>query len=401
MTAHLVKENIYSVGCVDWNARNFHGSTYVTKRGVTYNSYLIMDEKITLIDTVHKDFFKEFVDNIKQVTDPSKIDIIIINHIEPDHSGSFAEFIKLCPNAKVYGTEKSRQGLLKYYGVCGDFVPVKTGNNVNIGKRTIDFIDVPMIHWPDSMFTYSAFDKILFSNDGFGQHYATNKVFDDEVDYCVLMEEARTYYANILWPFGKLITAKLGAIKKLNLEIELIAPSHGLIWRKHIPEIFEKYLLWAENSTVNKVAVIYETMWQSTETMARKIVEGITSEGIEAVLFDVTKNDRSFIAEYILDAKGIVFGSSTHDNYMLPVIDGFLHFFKGLKPKGRKSFAFGSYGWSGEAVGSIEKVIEEAGVEKTMEGINSLFAPSEEEQKKCFEAGKEFAKQIKETAVNK
>ncbi|MDR1194945.1 MAG: FprA family A-type flavoprotein [Endomicrobium sp.] len=395
MAAHLVKESVYSVGCVDWNVRNFHGSTYITDRGVTYNSYLIVDDKITLIDTVHKGFAKELIENIKQITELSKIEVIVINHIEPDHSGAFPEIIKLCPNAKVYGTEKSRQGLLKYYGVCGDFTAVKFGQSLNRGKRTLEFIEVPMIHWPDSMFTYCAYDKILFSNDAFGQHYATNKIFDDEVDYCALIEEAKKYYANILWPFGRLISVKLEAVKKLNFDIELILPSHGLIWRSHITDILNKYLFWAANSVENKVAVVYETMWNSTEEMAKKIVEGITSEGVEAFLFDITKCSRTDLAAYMLDAKGFVFGSSTHDNDMLPVIAGFLHFFKGLKPKGRKAFAFGSYGWSGEAVKNIEAVIAEAGVEKTQESIKAVYAPSDEELKKCYEAGKAFALSIK------
>lgn len=395
MAAGLVKENVYSAGCVDWGERRFHGSTYTTKKGVTYNSYLIVDEKITLIDAVRKEFFAEFADNIGRIADPARIENIVINHIEPDHSGSFPELLKLCPNAKIYGTQKSKQGLLKYYGVCGDFVCVKAGQSINIGKRTLDFIDVPMIHWPDSMFTYCAFDKILFSNDGFGQHYATNKIFDDEVSCDILMEEAKKYYANILWPFGSLIASKLSAIKKLNLEIEMIAPSHGLIWRKYIPQIMDKYLCWAENSTQNKIAVVYETMWNSTEAMARKIVEGITSQGVEAFLFDITKCDSTELSAYMLDAKGFVFGSSTHDNVMLPVIAGFLHYLKGLKPKGRKAFAFGSYGWSGEAVKEIETLLEEAGIEKSQEGVRAVYAPSKEELDKCFEAGKAFALNIK------
>lgn len=395
MAAGLVKENVYSAGCVDWGERRFHGSTYTTKKGVTYNSYLIVDEKITLIDAVRKEFFAEFAGNIGRIADPARIENIVINHIEPDHSGSFPELLKLCPNAKIYGTQKSKQGLLKYYGVCGDFVCVKAGQSINIGKRTLDFIDVPMIHWPDSMFTYCAFDKILFSNDGFGQHYATNKIFDDEVSCDILMEEAKKYYANILWPFGSLIASKLSAIKKLNLEIEMIAPSHGLIWRKYIPQIMDKYLYWAANSTQNKIAVVYETMWNSTEAMARKIVEGITSQGVEAFLFDITKCDSTELSAYMLDAKGFVFGSSTHDNVMLPVIAGFLHYLKGLKPKGRKAFAFGSYGWSGEAVKEIETLLEEAGIEKTQEGVRAVYAPSKEELDKCFEAGKAFALNIK------
>ncbi|MDR1243977.1 MAG: FprA family A-type flavoprotein [Endomicrobium sp.] len=389
----LIKEGIYSVGVVDWNERHFHGYTYVTKRGVTYNSYLIIDEKITLIDTVREGFQKELIENIKNVVDPSKIHVIIINHIEPDHSGAFPDILKICPNAKVYGTEKARQGLLKYYGVCGDWVTVKSGQSLNIGKRTLDFIDVPMIHWPDSMFTYSAYDKTLFSNDGFGQHYATNKIFDDEVNFDALMDESQKYYANILWPFNMLVSSKLAAIGKLNLDIKFIAPSHGLIWRKYIPEIMQKYLYWSSHSCKSRVAVIYETMWNSTEKMAKKIIGGITSEGVEAVLFDITKNDRTDIASYMLDAKGWVFGSSTHDGEMLPVIAGFLHFLKGSKAKRRKSFAFGSYGWSGEAVKDIEDTI--SNVTSFEPSLRVVYSPTQDELDKCFQAGKSFALKIK------
>ncbi|MDR1695987.1 MAG: FprA family A-type flavoprotein [Endomicrobium sp.] len=394
MSARLIKEGIYSVGAVDWNERHFHGHTYVTKRGVTYNSYLIIDDKITLIDTVRKGFEKEFIDNIKSVVDPSKIDAVIINHIEPDHSGAFPEILKLCPDANFYGTEKAKQGLFKYYGVTAkNWTSVKFGQNINIGKRTLEFIDVPMVHWPDSMFTYSAYDKALFSNDGFGQHYATDKLFDDEADFAVLMEESQKYYANILWPFNGLVASKLAAIQKLNLPLELVLPSHGLIWRKHISAIFQKYLYWSSHSCQNKVAIVYETMWQSTEKMARKILEGIMSEGVEAALFDVTKNDRTDISSYMLDAKGWVFGSSTHDGEMLPAIAGFLCFLKGSKAKGRKAFAFGSYGWSGEAAKEIENTA--SGVASFEPPVKAVFNPSQEELQKCFEAGKEFAKKIK------
>ncbi|MDR3306649.1 MAG: FprA family A-type flavoprotein [Endomicrobium sp.] len=393
MVAKIVKDGVYAVGAVDWNERRFHGHTYVTKRGVTYNSYLILDEKVTLIDTVCKGFEKEFLENIRSIIDPSKIGIIIINHIEPDHSGAFPEVLKVCPNAKVYGTEKARQGLLKYYGVSGQWTAVKSGQSLNIGKRTLEFIDVPMIHWPDSMFTYCAYDKILFSNDGFGQHYATNKLFDDEVDFGALMEEAQKYYANILWPFSMLVASKLGAISKLNLAIDFIAPSHGLVWRKHISDIMEKYFYWSAHKCRKRIAVVYETMWRSTEKMARKIIEGITSKGVEAVLFDVTKNDRTDIASYMLDAKGWIFGSSTHDGEMLPVIAGFLHFLKGSKAKGRKSFAFGSYGWSGEAAKDIQDTI--SNVTAFDSSLRVVFNPTEEELKKCFETGKSFALKIK------
>ncbi|MDR3113730.1 MAG: FprA family A-type flavoprotein [Endomicrobium sp.] len=392
MSAHLIKEGVYAVGAKDWDERHFHGQTYIVKRGVTYNSYLIVDEKITLIDAVRKGFEKELIDNIKSVSDPSKIDVVIINHIEPDHSGAFPEILKLCPNAQYYGTKKAQDGLFKYYGVCAkNWTCVKAGQSVNIGKRTLDFVDMPMIHWPDSMLTYSSYDKILFSNDAFGQHYTTDKVFDDEVDFHILMEEAKKYYANILWPFGTLIAAKLAVLSKLQFEI--ICPSHGLILRKYIPQFLEKYAFWAANKTQNKIAVVFETMWRSTEIMAKQIVEGIASEGVEAVLFDVAKCDRPDIAAYMLDAKGFIFGSSTHDGEMLPVIAGFLYFLRGSKAKGRKAFAFGSYGWSGEAQKQIEEVASK--IAQFFPPLQVVFAPTQEELKQCFNAGKEFAKKIK------
>jgi flavorubredoxin len=388
-----IRPEVYSVGVPDWNERHFHGHSYATRRGVTYNSYLIVDEKITLIDTVRKGFEKNFIENIKNIIDPSRIDIIIINHIEPDHSGAFPEILKLCPNAKVYGTEKARQGVLKYYGIVGNWVNVKTGDTLNIGKRTLKFIDMTMIHWPDSMLTYSTYDKILFSNDAFGQHYATGKTFDYQVDFATLMDEAQKYYSNILWPFNLLIASKLCAIKKLNLDIKFIAPSHGLVWQRYISEIIQKYAYWASNSCKNRVAVVYETMWNSTEKMAKKIVEGINSQGIEAVLFDVTKNDRPDIVSYMIDARGWIFGSSTHNGEMLPIISGFLHFLKGLKVKGRMSFAFGSYGWSGGAVKNIENIISSMASVET--SLDFVFSPNDEELKKCFESGKIFALKMK------
>jgi flavorubredoxin len=394
VTVKLVKDGVYAVGVVDFNEKYFHDHTYLTRRGVTYNSYLIVDKKITLVDAVRKGFEKEWIKNIRNIVNLKKIDAIIINHIEPDHSGAFPEILKNCPNAKVYGTEKAKLGLLKYYGVCGDWVVVRSGQSLNVGKRVLNFIDVPMIHWPDSMFTYSAYDKILFSSDAFGQHYATDSVFDDEVDFIILMEEAQKYYANILLSFNSLIANKLLDINDLGLSIELIAPSHGLVWRRYMPEIMKKYYYWSSNSSASRVAVIYETMWRSTEKMAKKIIEGCNSENVEAVLFDVTRTDRTDIASYILDARGWIFGSSTQNREVLPIISSLLNFVKGTKLKNRMSFAFGSYGWSGEAIENIENILRRFTILEP--SVRAIFNPTNEESNKCYEAGKRFAAKIKD-----
>ena len=389
-----ILKNIYSVGVVDWNVRSFHGHTYTTKRGTTYNAYLIMDDKIALVDTVYGPFAAELIENIRQIIPVEKIDYVIANHVETDHSGALPEIMKLCPKAKVLGTEKCKEGLYRHYYGNWDFQVVKTGDKLKLGKRTLTFLEAPMIHWPDSMFTYCPEEQLLMPNDAFGQHYATSEWFDDEVDQCALMDEAAKYYGNILWPLGSIILKKIEDVQKLNIPIKIIAPSHGIVWRKDPMKIINAYVSWAKNETKPKVVIVYETMWGSTEKMARKIVDGITDAGISVKLFDVATTDRTEIIKEMLDAKGFIIGSSTHDNDMLPNIAGFLEFLKGLRPKNRQAAVFGSYGWAGGAVNSIEKLLKETGIEVIAPGISAKYAPDENEMKRCREYGREFARRI-------
>ena len=395
MKPSAIAPGIYSVGVVDWNARHFHGHTYSTKRGTSYNSYLIVDEKITLIDTVYGPFASELIENIRAIVPPEKIDTIIVNHVETDHSGSLPEILKLCPRAKLYGTAKCQTGLEKYYHEKWDFHVVKTGDKLKLGKRTLTFLEVPMIHWPDSMFTYLVEDQILFSNDGFGQHYATSEHFDDEVPNAVLMEEAAKYFANILWPFSHLITKKLDEIAQLKMPIKMIATGHGISWRKDPGQILSAYRKWAANETFPKIVVAYETMWGSTEKMARKIVEGITGEGVSVQLFDVAESDRTEMIYALFSAKGYLFGSSNHDSGLLPNIVAFLDFLKGLKPKNRIGAAFGSYGWSGLAVKQLETILQEAGIEQKQPSLAVQYAPDAEGLESCYEFGRAFARLVK------
>jgi flavorubredoxin len=388
--------DIYSVGVVDWDVRTFHGHTYTTKRGTTYNAYLIIDEKVALVDTVLGTFAPELIENIRQVIPPEKIDYVIANHVETDHSGALPVLMKLCPKAKVLGTQKCKEGLYKNYYENWDFQVVKTGDTLKLGKRTLSFIEAPMIHWPDSMFTYCPQDALLMPNDAFGQHLASNERFADEVDQCALWDEAAKYYGNILWPLGTIILKKIEEVQKLNIPIKIIAPSHGLIWRKEPMQIVEKYLYWAKNSTVPKAVITYETMWGSTEKMARKIAEGISDAGISVKIFDVTNSDRTEIVKEMLEAKGFLFGSSTHDNSMLPMMAGFLEFVRGFMPKNRIAAAFGSYGWAGGAVKEMEGVIAKSGMILACAGFGVKYVPDQAELKRCYEFGKEFAKNIGE-----
>jgi len=386
---------VYSVGVVDWNVRNFHGYTYTTKRGTTYNAYLIVDDKIALVDTVYGPFADELIENIRQIVPVEKIDYVIANHVETDHSGALPSIMKLCPKTKVLGTEKCKEGLYRHYYGNWDFQVVHTGDKIKLGKRTLTFLEAPMIHWPDSMFTYCPEEELLLPNDAFGQHYATKERFDDEVDQCALMDEAVKYYGNILWPLGSIILKKIEEVQKLNIPIKMIAPSHGIIWRKDPLKIINAYVSWAGNETKPKVIVIYETMWGATEKMARKIAEGITDAGVSIKLFNVATSDRTEIIKEMLDAKGFIFGSSTHDNDMLPNIAGFLEFLKGLKPKNRVACVFGSYGWAGGAVKEIEDILKETGIELVQPGLSIKYVPDENETKCCYEYGREFAKKIK------
>lgn len=387
--------NVYWVGAVDWNVRNFHGYTYTTEKGTTYNAYLILDDKVTLVDTVYGPFGKEMIENIKQVIEPERIDYIIANHVEIDHSGALPEILKLSPRAKVFGTKKCKEGLYKHYYGDWDFQIVKTHDKLKLGKKTLTFIEAPMLHWPDSMFSYLIEDALLLPNDAFGQHYATSGRFDDEVDEAVLMEEAAKYYANILWPLSSLVLKKIEEVQKLNIPLNAIAPSHGIIWRKEPMKILNAYLSWAKNETTHKVVVVYETMWGATERMAKKIVEGIIDSGVEVKVFDINKTTRTEIIKEMLESCGYIVGSSTHDNDMLPAIAGFLEFFKGLKPKNRIASAFGSYGWAGGAVNSIEKILKEAEIEIAQPAVTIQYVADKSELARCYKWGKEFAEKIR------
>lgn len=395
MSKVSVSKDVYWVGAVDWTIRTFHGHTYTTKRGTTYNAYLILDDKITLVDTVFGPFADEMIEKIREIVPPEKIDYIIANHVETDHSGALPKVLELCPKAKVFGTSKCKEGLYKYYYGKWDFQAVKTGDKLKLGNKTLQFIEVPMIHWPDSMFSYLAEDQLLLPNDAFGQHLATSERFDDEVDESILMDEAVKYFSNILWPLSSLIMRKLEEVQKMDMPIKTIAPSHGIIWRKNPMKIINAYASWAKNETKPKAVIVYETMWGATEKMARRIAEGLADSGISTKLFDINLADRTEIIKEMFDAKGYAIGSSTHDNGMLSNISGFLEFLKGLKPKNRIGCAFGSYGWAGGAVESIEKYLKETGMEIAQPPVSVKYMPDENETRQCYEYGKNFAKKIR------
>jgi anaerobic nitric oxide reductase flavorubredoxin len=390
-----VLENIFWVGAVDWNKRHFHGFSYSTHRGTSYNAYLIIDKKIALVDTVEHPFSEEMIEKIKEIIDPSKIDYLIANHVESDHSGSIKEILKLAPNATVVGTENCKAGLEKHYFGNWKFQTVKTGDTLDLGERTLTFLEAKMLHWPDTMFTYIEKDALLLSNDGFGQHLASSKRFDDEVDQDILMWEAGKYYANILWLYSALVVKKIEEVQKLGLKIEMIAPSHGMIWRKDPMKIITSYLKWAKGEASKKVIIVYDTMWASTEKMAKAMLDGIVSEGLEATLYRLPVSDNGDIIGELLDTKGILVGSSTINNGVLPTVSPFLRELEGLRPKNKLAAVFGSYGWGGGATAAIEKSLKLGGMDLVMPAITVKWVPTKEELEKCYEFGQEFAKKVK------
>jgi len=391
----MLKDGVNWVGVVDWNIRDFHG--YITSRGSSYNAYLIQDEKTALVDTVKAAFCNELIEHIEEHTSFEKIYYIVVNHVEMDHSSSLPTIAKLAKNAKILSSVRGKEELIKHYGTEFERVEtVKSGDTLKLGKKTLTFLEAPMLHWPDSMFTYLIEDKILMPNDAFGQHLASSGRFDDEVDQQVLMEEAVTYYANILTPFAPLIVKKIEEVVAMKLPIDMIAPSHGIIWRKDPMKIVNAYMDWCTSKTTKqKVVVVFDTMWGSTDKMARAIADGVASQGIEVKLLKLRCTDNTDVVTEIADAKVVLVGSPTLNNGMFPSMGSFLTYIGGLKPRGKLWGFFGSYGWGGGAVRGMVKMAKEAGFDVMEPGVEFKWVPTAEELKKCFEFGQQIAQKIK------
>lgn len=399
MKAAEVKNGVYWVGAIDWAVRDFHG--YETPRGTTYNNYLIMDDEVTLIDTVKHEFSEITVKNIRSLVDPAQIKHMVVNHIENDHVTSLHHIMKFAPNATIYITDKGKKGLMKFYDVSKwNIKVVKTGDTLTIGKRTLLFLETPMLHWPDSMMTYIKEDKILVSQDGFGQHIASAVRFDDEFVTCESISELEDavidYYANILMPFGQLIKTKVAEIQKLGLDIDVIAPDHGIVWRAHPRKVLQMYLDMANGRAGSCVNIIYDTMWHSTERMTGPIMEGVRDEGCDCKVIKLRATPMSVAIKEFWKARGSLIGTPTLNNIMYPTVAEFLTHLRGLRPKNRLVGAFGSYGWGGGAVKEAYEEFKRMGLETFEPGLQVLYRPSAEDEASCYAFGREFAKKMKE-----
>ena len=390
----LLKNNVYWVGKVDWDLRTFHGEELSTHRGSTYNSYLVQEEKTVLLDTVWAPYAEEFVDNLAAEIDLDSIDFIVANHGEVDHSGALPLLMQRIPDTPIYCTANAVKSLKGQYHQDWDFRVVKTGDKLPIGNgKELVFVEMTMLHWPDSMATYLTGDNILFSNDAFGQHYATEKLFNDLVDECELYAEAIKYYANILTPFSAMAKRKLEQIASLGLDIDMIATSHGVIWRDNPMQIVERYAQWADNYQENQICVVFDTMWNGTKTLAEKIAEGVAlaDPNVVVKLCNLSKSDENDVLTQVFRSKTVVVGSPTMNNGVLPTVAGFLHLVKAMKFKNKKAAAFGCYGWSGEGNKVIGQMLTDAGFAIIDEGLRNPWNPDEEAQARAVEYGKSIA----------
>lgn len=391
-----VKGNVSWVGKIDWELQKFHGNEYSTNQGSTYNAYLIREEKNVLIDTVWRPYAKEFVENLTKEIPLEKIDFVIANHGEVDHSGALSELIRHIPNVPVYCTENAVKSLTGQYHEKWNFHTVKTGDTLDIGNgKKLVFVEMKMLHWPDSMATYMTGDNILFSNDAFGQHYATNCLFNDLVDEAELYAECVKYYANILTPFSALVDKKIEEVLALKVPIDVIAPSHGVIWRKDPTQIVKRYVEWSRDYQENQITILYDTMWDGTRHMAEAIATGIREAGSDVTvkLFNVSKTDKNDVITEVFKSRFILVGSPTIGKGITNAMAGILEMIEGLRFKGKKAAAFGCYGWSGESVAKINTILAASGFALLNEGIKALWDPDTDAIAKCKEYGRSLAGQ--------
>ena len=389
-----IKNNVFWTGKTDWELLKFHGDEYSTHKGSSYNSYLVQEEKTVLIDTVWAPFAEEFVDNLAKEIDLNTIDYIVANHGEVDHSGALPALMKRIPGKPIYCTANAVKSLTGQYHQNWNFNVVKTGDKLDVGNgKELVFVEMPMLHWPDSMATYLTKDNILFSNDAFGQHLASEKLFNDQVDPCDLFNEAIKYYANILTPFSQVLRKKLEEIISMNLQIDVIAPSHGVIWRENPMQIVEKYAQWANDYQENQITIVYDTMWGGTKTLAVNIAEGIGLADPDVVvkLYNLAKSDDNDVITEVFKSKTVVIGSPTINRSILHSTAGFIHLMKELKFKNKKAAGFGCYGWSGESVKLINTLMEDADFAVLDDGFKNQWNPDTDSKNNALAYGRQIA----------
>jgi flavorubredoxin len=402
MQAIQISDGIHWVGAIDWNLRDFHG--FETPNGTTYNAYLVLGEdKTALVDTVKLPFVPELLERIARVVPPESIDYIVVNHVEPDHNGGLSAVMQAMPNAKVVASAGGVKGIDGYHGadIAEQVTAVGADDVIDLGGKTLRFLPMPMVHWPDSMFTFCAESATLMPNDAFGQHLATSERFADELDLSYAIEELAVYYANILTPVATAVGKSMGKVIELGWVCDVIAPSHGVVWRKdEIPAVFDAYDRLIAGETEDKIVIVYSTMWGATDAMAKQIADGATEAGAHVVLFDVLSSPLAHITRHVMDARAVLVGSPTLHRGMLYRTAALLQYLWGIKPKNKLGGAFGSFGWSGGATKQISEKLDEIGFEQPMEHLTCRYKPEASDLAAAREWGAAFARLIKERGTS-
>jgi anaerobic nitric oxide reductase flavorubredoxin len=396
-----IAKGVYWVGVVDWGLRHFHGFELSTHRGSTYNAYVVKDKKIAVVDTVWGPFSEQFIENVREIVDPSTIDYVVANHAETDHSGSLPALMRLCPKATVVVSPRGKDSIPGHYHDASgvhqqwNFKVVKTGEAISLGETQLVFVEAPMLHWPDSMFTYVAGRNLLLSNDAFGQHYATSLRFNDQVDRTELYEEAIKYYANILTPFSDLVLKKIDEVLALKLPVDMICPSHGVIWRSDPLQIVTAYQEWARQVPQRRAVILYDTMWEGTRKMAEAIGVGLTKARIAFTLFNMATSDRNDVIKEVFQSQAVLVGSPTVNRGPLSTLMPVLEDLRGLRFKNKVGAAFGAYGWSGESLGLLEEHLKAAGIPLAAPGVKAMWQPAGPDLAKCEALGAAVAEAMK------
>lgn len=394
-----IKKDIFWVGAVDWNSRDFHGYS-LSPRGTTYNAFLVKDEKNVLFDTVKHDFTSELLCSLAQALGGAKLDYLVVNHLEPDHAGCLDCIIDRYHPEKIFCSPMGEKALRSYYHNSQDWPieVVPTGASISIGKRTVQFIETRMLHWPDNMISYIPEDKIAFSSDAFGQNWASTERFCDEVDRAALQSALADYYANIVLPYSPVVLKTLDQLAGMNLDIDMLCPDHGLIWRGRddVAYALNCYREFALQKPKKKAVIVYDTMWHSTEKMARAICDGLADGGVSVRIMSVKHNHHSAIMREVFDAAALIVGSPTHNNGILPMVADVLTYVKGLRPQNKIGAAFGSFGWSGECVKILTEKLQEIGVELMEPAVKVKNKPGHDTLAACYELGKKLAAAIDE-----
>ncbi|NDV20428.1 MBL fold metallo-hydrolase [Pseudodesulfovibrio sp. JC047] len=390
-----IKKDIFWIGSVDWNRRNFHGYSN-SPYGTTYNNFLILDEHVTLVDTVAEEFWGTLQCNIAQVLGDRTIDYFVINHLEPDHAGCLALAIEKYKPKKIYTSPMGQKAMMAHFHYKDWPVEVvPNGTEISIGTRHLSFLETRMLHWPDSMLTYCPEDKIAFTNDAFGQNWATSERFADEVERVKLEELMRFYYANIVLPYSPVVIKTMKLLKEMNLEIDMLCPDHGLMFRgEDCQWAMDKYVEYAEQKPKKKAVIVYDSMWHSTEKMAVAVATGLVDEGISVRLMSMKNNHHSEVMHEVFDSAAVIVGSPTHNNGILPLMADMLTYMKGLRPQNKIGSAIGSFGWSGECVKVLTQWLNDMNMD-VIDPVKNQYIPDHDALGKCYEQGKTIAAAIK------